>query len=170
MLQIASKQWNCKFLRQQHLFLNVFSSNMISHIFSPICLIPQTLNRNSLFCWLQSYGITNYTFTNYLGIRGAEGAPLPALCFAQLALAFSYYTIFTMKRVTYTQIYTWTYILKYELTPTKIEITNMWNNLTLPFIENKGLYKGAKLCIWFSYFYFFCRFNHNHKGSHQKKK
>ena len=49
-----------------------------------------------------------------LGIRGTKGAPLPRLCFAQLALPLSQLTqkatIFAMKSVTY--------ILTNEQTPT----------------------------------------------------
>ena len=82
MWQIASKQWNCKSLRQQHLFQNVFSSNLISHIFSPICLIPQSLNMNSLFCWLQSYGLKAP-----LSLRCA----LHTACFGLWLLYYLYY-------------------------------------------------------------------------------
>ena len=46
---------------------------------------------------------TNITSLLYhvLGIRGAKGAPLPRLCFAQLALTFNLATVFAIKALHY---------------------------------------------------------------------
>ena len=49
-----------------------------------------------------------------LGIRGAKGAPLPRLCFAQLPLSFNYYLCYEKCYVhTYIHTYEWTYTQNY---------------------------------------------------------
>ena len=40
---------------------------------------------------------------NVLGIRDAKGAPLPRLCFAQLALTLLIFTVFAIKALRYGQ-------------------------------------------------------------------